>query len=263
MPQFGSSTVRAFLPNTSLFSNVAGGSLTSYTNITAPHWFIFTASYGRNVTALSFPFMVADGQFYSLFTYQTLGNQLLNKLVPDTCQSANASVALLRTINLVQYNFPVNVYNFSNNAELFDQIEYGDASPYKAFLPGDYMVYWTSAAVSKRGIQGSNISGDPFLYGGKSYTYWIFPTGSFIVEDCGSSTPVKRDVNNQNQNVNGDVNINQQVSISKLRMRRAVNRSNTAVQQVQKEAVLQKENGKDDNLSPKNDKSTLKSQDVK
>jgi hypothetical protein len=193
LPQFGNAEVKSFLPMTTLFSSVPGATLTSYINITAPRFSVFTASYSRNVTALSFPYLVEAGKSYSLYTYQAGERYVLNKLITDTCQSTNSTIPMLRTVNLVQYGFAINVYNFSNNALMFSNISYGEASAYYPFPQGDYVVYWNSAFGNKRAIHG-NVSHDPYLFPGKTYTYWVFPTVSFIIDDCFPPPARKRSV---------------------------------------------------------------------
>eukprot|EP01097_Dermamoeba_algensis_P007869 TRINITY_DN5077_c0_g1_i1.p1 TRINITY_DN5077_c0_g1~~TRINITY_DN5077_c0_g1_i1.p1 ORF type:complete len:274 (-),score=55.13 TRINITY_DN5077_c0_g1_i1:73-894(-) len=196
MPQFGNAQVKAVLPFVNVFNSVPGGFLTSYANLTAKPW-VFTVQYPSNITALSLPYNPDKDKFYSLFTYQTQTNLLLNKLIADRSTAFNATTPVIRTINLLQYNFPLDIYNLSNNVLIFSDVAYGEVTEYKPVPVGDYQLYWESAGTKKRSIQIGNVTGDPILFPGKAYSHWVLPTGSFIIQD-GSFSTRKRSLSTRN-----------------------------------------------------------------
>jgi hypothetical protein len=241
MPQFGSATVNAYLPTTSLFSSVPGGFLTSYTNVTAKTW-VFSSQYPTNVTALSYPYSTTKDKFYSLFTYQTESTHLLNKLIEDRSVAFNATTPIIRTINLLQFNFPLDIFNLSNNVLIFSNVSYGQVTEYKPVPVGDYQLYWESSEDSKkRFVQtGGNVTGDPVLHPGKAYSHWIMPTGSFIIQDGVISTR-KRSVSTRNVN---------------LRARKEIKQNK---QFEAKKVAEQKENGNDSSNAKQENKAPLSS----
>jgi hypothetical protein len=152
----------------------------------------------------------------------------LNKLIPDSCTNPSNTTPLLRTVNLVQYGFGIDVYNFSNNAKMFDNVNYGEVTEYLSFPTGDYVVYWMSASWgNKRSIHG-NTTSDPILFPGRTYTYWVFPDVSFIIDDCFPPPSRKRAVEEtageSEIDKNKDSNDKDTKSISSFRMKRAVKR---------------------------------------
>eukprot|EP01097_Dermamoeba_algensis_P001709 TRINITY_DN1641_c0_g1_i1.p1 TRINITY_DN1641_c0_g1~~TRINITY_DN1641_c0_g1_i1.p1 ORF type:complete len:274 (+),score=63.15 TRINITY_DN1641_c0_g1_i1:293-1114(+) len=229
MPQFGSAKVEAFLPLHTLFQSVPGGFLTAYTNLTS--WlYIFTAQFSTNISALSFPYAVAKDKFYSVFTYQSGANRVTNKIVEDRSTSFNGTTPIVRTINLLQYGFDIDVFNYSNNVEILSNVSYGEVTPYVPVPPGDYQLYWEAANTrGKRNTHGwgmFNVSGDPILHPGSAYTHWVLPAGSFIIQD-GVISSRKRSVTSGRT--------------ADLKKRRVVERNPKAVQETAKEEAENKE----------------------
>eukprot|EP01097_Dermamoeba_algensis_P000466 TRINITY_DN115_c0_g1_i3.p1 TRINITY_DN115_c0_g1~~TRINITY_DN115_c0_g1_i3.p1 ORF type:complete len:272 (-),score=70.82 TRINITY_DN115_c0_g1_i3:70-885(-) len=183
LPQFGNAKIQAFLPISNVFQSVPGGFLTSYTKV-PPRDYVFTAEFPTSVSALSNPKSVKKDKFYSLFTYQE-GDHFLNKLIEDRAEAFDTSSPVLRTINLVQYDFPLNIFNGSSNDPVFSNVTYGDATEYRPVPAGEYQLHWEFNNQKKRGLEqwNFNISGVITLLAGKAYTNWVLSTGSFIVQD--------------------------------------------------------------------------------
>jgi len=195
MPQFGKATVKAIPPYATIFDSVPPVELTSYVNFTSIFTVLIT-TYKTNVTALSIPYFIDSSKFYTLYTSQIQSRLVTNLLVEDKTTSSNSNKAELRCINLLQYNFDIDVFNSSNNALIFDNVSYGEVTPYKSVPPGDYQLYWeaNSKKRSEQQLPGSNATFDPFLFAGRTYTHWVLPTISFIVRDGSLNPARKRDI---------------------------------------------------------------------
>lgn len=187
MPQFGKAKFSAFSPQTVVFDQVAQGYITDYSNLDAKAW-NFTTQYSTNATASSDETDLDSDTYATVFTCQTSQRRLKNKVIFDVGRSFRPNFALLRTVNLAQFNYDVDVFNGSST--LFNSVPYCSASAYIQVPPGDYDFDWSVSDDKKRGIEGCppNCSGPRTLTSGSAYTLYVTPTGSYAVQDAKKTT---------------------------------------------------------------------------
>jgi len=186
MPQFGRANFSASSPQTLVFDQVPGGAVTDYTSIDAKPW-SFTSSYFANVKATSDQIDVDSDSYATVYTCQQGKRRLKNQMVYDTGRSVNANKALVRTLNLAQYNYDIDVYNGNNS--LFNNLPYCSPSAYIQVPPGLYDFDWTISGDKKRQACSDASCGLPNvtksqIKPGFSYTYFVTPTGSYVTQDA-------------------------------------------------------------------------------
>jgi len=192
MPQFGSAGVTAVSPPSTLFTEVLPGAITNYTNFNTGSW-NFWATFDRKVKAGSDLALVIDEFYYSVYTYQTGANSLQNQVLLDPYNIILTNVSGIRTVNLAQYNYPINVTatNASGHvSNLWNNLAYGQSTSYSYIPPGEYTFSWVSASLTRRNIAQNNCSG--CVGGGghgrvvraSSYTFWVLPTTVFLTGDA-------------------------------------------------------------------------------
>eukprot|EP01097_Dermamoeba_algensis_P002223 TRINITY_DN1884_c0_g2_i1.p1 TRINITY_DN1884_c0_g2~~TRINITY_DN1884_c0_g2_i1.p1 ORF type:complete len:249 (-),score=58.40 TRINITY_DN1884_c0_g2_i1:116-862(-) len=183
MPQFGKSKLFAETPQQTVFDAVPPGYMTSYSDVDAKPW-SFTARFSTNVTAKSDLTDLDSDSFATVFTCQTNQRKLKNKLIYDSQRSGDSRSALIRTVNLAQFDYPIDVINRTNQQQLFNSINYCQASRYQTIPPGEYTLDWTVSDSKKRGIQQSGNYSGWSIFPGFAYTFWITPAGALITRDA-------------------------------------------------------------------------------
>eukprot|EP01097_Dermamoeba_algensis_P004243 TRINITY_DN2803_c0_g1_i1.p1 TRINITY_DN2803_c0_g1~~TRINITY_DN2803_c0_g1_i1.p1 ORF type:complete len:244 (-),score=73.26 TRINITY_DN2803_c0_g1_i1:74-805(-) len=187
MPQFGRSKLTAETPQRTVFDSVPPGYITNYNEVDAKAW-SFTAKFATNVTAKSDESTLQSNTFATVFTCQTSQRRLKNKVVVDQQRCNDPKLALIRTVNLAQYDYPIDVVNRTNQRQLFDSVNYCQASRYQTIPPGEYTLDWTISDNKKRGInQYGNYSGWS-IAAGNAYTFWITPSGALVTRDASSNS---------------------------------------------------------------------------
>lgn len=188
MPQFGKAKFSASSPQTLVFDQVSQGTLTDYTNIDSQSW-SFTTWFATNVTAKSDETDLDSDSYATVYTCQQSQRRLKNKMIYDTARSINANKALLRTLNLAQYNYDIDVYNGSNT--LFNSVAYCSASSYIPISPGLYEFDWTVSDDKKRQVcppQNPHCGFTNFtrtlIKAGSAYTIFVTPSGSYVAQDA-------------------------------------------------------------------------------
>lgn len=187
MPQFGKSKLLAENPQQTVFDSVPPGYMTSYNDVAAKSW-SFTAKFSANVTAKSDVTDLDDDSYATVFTCQTNQKKLKNKLIYDQPRSGNAKTAIIRTVNLGQFDYPVDVFNRSNNQQLFNSVNYCQASTYRTVPPGDYTFDWVVSDSKKRGVQQIFNSTSTPIFPGFAYTFWITASGTLLTRDAKKKT---------------------------------------------------------------------------
>jgi len=183
MTQFGKAQFSAASPSIVVFDQV--DSMTAYAALNAQPW-NFTSKFTGKIVAQSDETDLDSDSYATVFTCQTGNRKLKNKLIYDTSRSTGPNVALLRTVNLAQYDYPVSVLNGTN--ELFTRVAYCTASSYIQVSPGSYEFDWyvdNFKRCCNRNLTATTLSG------GSTYTYYTTPSGSMLVNDGSSSTSVR------------------------------------------------------------------------
>lgn len=170
-----------------VFENVPPGFMTNYNDVEAKNW-KFTSKFVTNVTAKSDPTDLDSDSYATVFTCQTAQNKLKNKMVYDSARSLNPKTALLRAINLAQYDYSVDVINRTNDISnvIFNDVSYCTPSQYKSVPGGQYDFGWTVNNNKKRQNEPptyDNTTSGRFQ-GGGAYTIWITPSGMMITRDA-------------------------------------------------------------------------------
>jgi len=197
IPQFGSSDLTAATPSTALFSSVNPNTVTSYTDTTAGNWNFFS-TFGKKVHAGSDQFTTSADTWYTVYTYQRQQRTLKNLLIVDQSNHPSGNHAAIRTVNLAQFNYSINVTaTSSNNAQIlsWSNVGYSQATSYSLIAPGTYNFDWSSSNFNKRNMEQNNCTmncGGAVIKKNKSYTYYVLPTTSFVVPD--GSTSAKRGI---------------------------------------------------------------------
>jgi len=229
MSQFGKVKFSASAPYTLLFDKMTEGSISDYSSLDAKKW-NFTTQYTSNVVAKSDEIDLDDDAYATAFTCQVGARQLKNKLIYDTSRSPGPRVALLRTVNLVQYDYPMTVVS-NDSTELFVNVPYCTVSPYIQVPPGDYYFDWYIENYKR---QRGNLTGRGHFEGGRVYTYFTGPTGGFTVVDGKkrSNRSVPEELSSVVDEVTPDVEVVKQQVVAKSN--RKVSKHRGAVQRVQR-----------------------------
>jgi len=194
MPQFGSAAVSAVTPTTTVFSEVLPADVTAYVNFTAGSW-NFWSTFERQVKAGSDLTSLTAGSFHSIYTYQTGANSLKNYVLSDPVNVITTNVSAVRTVNLAQYNYKINVTATNSSGHVFylwNSTEYGSATSYSDVPPGTYTFDWVSTGLSRRGVNQYNCTGCGGGHGhvvkGVSYTFWVLPDTVLLTSDATTIT---------------------------------------------------------------------------
>jgi len=181
MAPFGKAKVFASDPSTLLFDQVAGGTLTDYSSIDAQPW-TFTSKFTSNVNAQSDPEDLESDSYATVFTCQVGNRKIKNKLIYDTSRTPGPNVALLRTVNIAQYDYPISVRN-NDTTDLFLHVPYCSASSYIQLAPGSYGLEWNVDNFKRQTCIPGNCSHHFPLKAGTTYTFFVTSSSSVLVVD--------------------------------------------------------------------------------